>query len=332
MMNLFRKQSQPPHIPEVYLDEEDDMSFGSGTETRIAGAPPGEIRMKKKKKKKSVSPSKLIDLYLDEENGPNMHDDHSIGGTSDASSIPPPPPTLDERKRSIFLSQAAPELSLPRQAYIIEEQNSFEAQDVSVWPSYWNQWFAAPGNGRTTRRRLWAAIACVLVVCMILGLAGRTNKKDDTVQSNSFAGAQGGEDTTQDDPLPPTDGDVATEPPTEEEECDSMVMTDQSCYAVGEEISILFENCDPARDDWIGIYTDDSNRDPDDVGSPLDWLWTCGTQNCRGVAFVDTLPFGGGLEEGSYTAYLVRLPEDEEEPYPSYARSETFVISSTGCP
>jgi len=217
MVKLFRKQNQLPHISDIHLDEEDDCSYGSGTEARISEAPPSTIRMKKKNNK-SVSPSKLIDLYLDEEKGSTMPDDDSIGGASETSSLPPPPPPLAERKRSIFRSQPAPELSLPREAYVFEEQNSFEAQDISLWPSYWNRWSASgtvPGSGRRMRRRLLAAMACVLVVCIILGLASIGNKDNDAGQTSSFAGAQGAEDTTQEDPVTPapSPSPVAT-PPT----------------------------------------------------------------------------------------------------------------------
>jgi hypothetical protein len=113
--------------------------------------------------------------------------------------------------------------------------------------------------------------------------------------------------------------------------CKDTIASAQSCYEVGEDIIIAFQNCEPLEDDWVGIYTDDPNRDPNDVGNPSIWLWTCGTQDCRAEVFADTLPFDDGLEEGVHVAYLVRLPASVVEPSPSYAVSAPFEISSTGC-
>lgn len=85
---------------------------------------------------------------------------------------------------------------------------------------------------------------------------------------------------------------------------------------MGEEIQLAFVNCDPTEDDWIGIYSAPAISDLSDLGIPIDWLWTCGTQDCAGEVMVDALPFGDGLAAGTYEAHLVR--RNSGGPYSSY--------------
>jgi hypothetical protein len=353
MVKFFREQKQLPKITEIYLEEEDVCSYGSGTEASIptSRAPPSEIRMKQKKQK--LSPSKLIDLYLDEEDVPNAQDDHSLGVASDASSLPPPPPPLDERKRSYLRPSQPPavELSLPRQAYVFEEKDqSFEAQDISVWPAHWNKWFLSSGRGRLARRRLFAATACLFVLCMILGLAigigNNVYKTEDAAQSTSFAGAHANQDSTQGggasvtpgptpipspEPTPgPTPGPVPEEDPPAS--CTDDIGTNKSCYGLDDIIWVGFANCNAVHDDWIGIYKVDDIFSSDSLGPRHSmWLWTCESQTlfeCRNQGvFGGTIPFGGGLPVGRYQAFLVRANSNDE--YVPYASSAEFEFSNS---
>jgi hypothetical protein len=111
--------------------------------------------------------------------------------------------------------------------------------------------------------------------------------------------------------------------------CTDMIQADLGCYSPQTTINIEFENCNPFEDDWIGIYQDDSQLDLNDLGDSLLWLWTCGSQSCVGQVFVDTLPFDGNLEMGTYVAHLVR--RNSGGPYSSYAASRPFDVAST-CP
>ena len=55
------------------------------------------------------------------------------------------------------------------------------------------------------------------------------------------------------------------------------------------------------------------------------WLWTCGSQNCRGEVEVDTLRFPN-LQVGTYVAHLIR--RNSGGPYSSYAASPTFQVQN----
>mmetsp|Transcript_9438 Transcript_9438/g.15006 ORF Transcript_9438/g.15006 Transcript_9438/m.15006 type:complete len:313 (+) Transcript_9438:79-1017(+) len=108
--------------------------------------------------------------------------------------------------------------------------------------------------------------------------------------------------------------------------CTDSVASDMECYDRRETIKIEFTNCDPEDDDWVGIYAKDPYRNLTDVGDPILWLWTCGSDDCSGEVYADTLEFGGLSHSGNYIAYLVRYEKDE--PYVAYASSEVFRVSS----
>jgi hypothetical protein len=99
---------------------------------------------------------------------------------------------------------------------------------------------------------------------------------------------------------------AATPHPTKNADCTDMVVSDMTCYDRRETINIAFENCEPEENDWIGIYTEDPHRNLIDVGEPILWLWTCGTDDCLGLVYKDELPLGSGLSPDSYIAYLLR--------------------------
>jgi hypothetical protein len=109
--------------------------------------------------------------------------------------------------------------------------------------------------------------------------------------------------------------------------CSTMVQSDLVCYPPQTFIDIRFDNCDPSGDDWIGIYAQDPNVDLTNLGDPLTWLWTCGSQSCRGQVLVNTLPFEGNLDVGTYIAHMSH--RNRGGPYASYAASPPFDISTT---
>lgn len=131
-------------------------------------------------------------------------------------------------------------------------------------------------------------------------------------------------------PTATTSTTLSTPAPTEdleEESCNSLITSDESCYAFQSEISIIFENCSPEEDDWIGIWPIEDATDLSNLPEPTLWLWACGSQDCAGQVLMDTLPFGGSLPVGTYVAHMVRL-ESTEAPYSSsYAISSAFGVS-----
>jgi hypothetical protein len=247
-------------------------------------------------KKKSLSPA---DCYLD--------DISSMADGTEAS-IPPPPPPLGDRAQSFVRTRPAAE-GLPREAYLIEESDSIEAQDISYWPSAWDSYFQS-GTGYVfcSRRRR---------SCAALGLSiGMSNNQGED-RSNSLSAIHNAPDT----------GSAPTPAPTV---CENRIVTDNTCYAPYTMMNIAFNNCDALGDDWVGIYQSPVTE-LEDLGNPLMWLWTCNSQeldDCEGVGtFADELPFGGGLPAGNYEAHLVR--RNSGGPYASYTGSPSFSVSDS---
>jgi hypothetical protein len=275
---------------------------------------------------KNMFRSKKASTPIDEYNI-DMEDASYGSGTEMSVPPPPPPPYRDWKPSTIHRSRSADE-GLPRQAYLIEDTDSIETLDVSYWPSYWNEWFAVsttPGHPRRIRR-ICVSLACLLVLCMILGLAvGVSNNNDGSgTAGDSFASIRdpgAGADTGSEAEAP----DVADTAET----CTPKIAADADCYLPMTMMRIAFENCDALHDDWVGIYNlatvdpDSSNlRDKESM-----WLWTCNSQVlCNEEStFLDELPFGGGLPAGVYFAALVRRNEDG--PFSAYAVSESWTVS-----
>uniref|UniRef100_A0A7S1D2D2 Uncharacterized protein n=1 Tax=Cyclophora tenuis TaxID=216820 RepID=A0A7S1D2D2_CYCTE len=114
-----------------------------------------------------------------------------------------------------------------------------------------------------------------------------------------------------------------------------MVYTDMSCYIEGNAITVSFTNFDPQSDDWVGIYESDAN--PQHLGPPLLWLYTCGTQSCSGMRSTGELVFGAGapLEKGSIEwplppgEYVAMLLPDGHTPYAATAVSAPFTVKGS---
>lgn len=90
-----------------------------------------------------------------------------------------------------------------------------------------------------------------------------------------------------------------------------------------DDIIASFTNCDPAFDDWIGVYP--SSADPNDLGDPSDrWVWACGTKVCRGSVDAGTVTFRNLGAVGEFKISLIR--RNSGGPYSAYAESESFDI------
>ena len=106
-------------------------------------------------------------------------------------------------------------------------------------------------------------------------------------------------------------------PSPQHPQCTLEISTDYKCYYPGESVEVTFNNCkDVDERDWIGIFP--ASEDPDELSSPLVWLYACGTQSCRADATSGTVVFGygGPNERGTlfwplpsgknYRAYLIK--------------------------
>lgn len=113
--------------------------------------------------------------------------------------------------------------------------------------------------------------------------------------------------------LPPTI--TPTRKPTPEPtECFPSLQWVSDCVLTGEPFEVRFSNCQPEFGDWIGIF--DKDADPTNLPDPYLWVWSCGSQNCRGspregvVRFdessVDDSAGTWPLWKWDYHAYMIR--------------------------
>lgn len=134
---------------------------------------------------------------------------------------------------------------------------------------------------------------------------------------------------------------AATEMPTRQPTlapttCSPFVVWNASCIRSGEPLPVLYQNCDPQNGDWVGIY--DKDADPLNLGAPYLWVWTCGTQNCRGAPQTNTVILDENaldtqagvwpLPNGDYVAYLIR---NSGGPYEALLQSDKMRIRDDQC-
>lgn len=117
------------------------------------------------------------------------------------------------------------------------------------------------------------------------------------------------------------------------------IYTDENCYVRGESIDVMFSQCNPLEDDWVGVYYSDA--DDNNLGDNYRlWVWACGNQVCRGKVYVGSITFDAGypVESGTdswplnagrtYQVHLIR--RNQGGPYSSYAMSNEFRVVPYG--
>lgn len=113
------------------------------------------------------------------------------------------------------------------------------------------------------------------------------------------------------------------------------VLTDKPCYArpdgtegaYSEPIAVVFENCAPQPDDWIGIYDADHNIFQPGIHRVDYWSWACGDQECQKPVRGGIIVFAGVQEYGDFKVHLHRREGEAEEMY--LASSEVFTVQQT---
>ena len=108
-------------------------------------------------------------------------------------------------------------------------------------------------------------------------------------------------------------------------------MTDTRCYnrATANGIVVSFEQCNPAADDWIGIYP--ALSDVDSLGlNYRAWSMACGDKDCRGETPSNSITLESTIETGWYQVYFVR-DGDSEGPFTSAVSSEVFRVTDLDC-
>jgi hypothetical protein len=130
--------------------------------------------------------------------------------------------------------------------------------------------------------------------------------------------------------VPPTPDPTAT--PTQ---CNDFIEWVPDCIDIGEELVVRFQNCDPQFGDWIGVFLKDA--DPSDLPAPFMWVWSCGSQNCRGSPNTNTVTLNANaaqdgnawpLERGDYHAYLIR---NVGPPYTALLETVRMKIREDNC-
>jgi hypothetical protein len=115
--------------------------------------------------------------------------------------------------------------------------------------------------------------------------------------------------------------------------CVDAISSLDTCVTPGEAINLIFSNCDPLDDDWVGIYSAD--EDFSQLPNPPVWSWACGTRDCREAVSTQEMPLSEvhaatnawPLEEGDYVLILAR---NSAQPYTAFATSSAFTIQE-GC-
>lgn len=115
-------------------------------------------------------------------------------------------------------------------------------------------------------------------------------------------------------------------------ECVNEIKLFDFCFEPSVDITVSLTNCEPDRDDWVGLYRMDDTFDSMDLTNPNIWSWACGTRNCREPAGSKIIPFNNNhaaqwpMKPGTYVAIIAR---NSAQPYTAYAVSDAFVIAET---
>lgn len=110
------------------------------------------------------------------------------------------------------------------------------------------------------------------------------------------------------------------------ESCVSTITTDKTCYKNGDDIRIVFNNCEPKASDWIGIYP--ARQGVSNLRQPLSWVWTCGNQLCNDPVASGEATLFDASGSGSFRALLLRDNNNRGSGYVAYAMGNTFAVSS----
>jgi hypothetical protein len=106
--------------------------------------------------------------------------------------------------------------------------------------------------------------------------------------------------------------------------CLDSVVPNTQCYPRGRQIVVLFTTCEPREEDWMGIY--DASITPTELGDDyIDWMWTCGNKECRGLVSSNMVAFMDIFPPGTYRLHLIR-GSSEGVSHSAYATSEVFEI------
>jgi hypothetical protein len=176
---------------------------------------------------------------------------------------------------------------------------------------------------KNKKRGALIAVAIFVGLCLLAGLAigvGRKSREENNVEVPS-AGAIT-DPPTADPSIQATPGD----------DCTTWVEPSLPCYNTNHTfIQVSFEMCSALPEDYVGIYNFSDELDPEDLGIPTMWIWSCGRSNldeCTDgilVYSITNLTLGGRLSEGRYQVHLSH--RNPGGPYRSEGASRPFNVS-----
>jgi hypothetical protein len=189
------------------------------------------------------------------------------------------------------------------------------------------------------------AACCVIhmvMVGVIIGLAVRRRTDDaDSLGVANTAPEAGPQGPTTGSPFPDLEAE-ATEGPSWDAgsggsteidaippPCVDSLEPSLTCYGLENEILVYFLSCDPRPGDWVAIYEASQNATALLEDDSLDWMFTCGDQDCSGVVSSEVVAFSQSpvIGGGTYRAHLIR---DGPGPvYAAYASSGEFQVEDS---
>lgn len=175
------------------------------------------------------------------------------------------------------------------------------------------------------KKRGWCIAAAVLIgLCLLAGLAIVLGQQNRDEKNSEVPSSNTGNDQ-------PTGGEPIQEKPGDD--CVTWIEPSLLCYDTNHTfIQISFEMCNALPEDYVGVYQYSDGLDPEDLGNPVMWLWSCGRNSlddCTdGIAVysISDLTLRGTLAEGRYQVHLSH--RNPGGPYRSEGASRPFDVST----
>ena len=210
---------------------------------------------------------------------------------------------------------------------------------------------------RDPHQMRWIVLMCCIIhlvlVSLIIGFAVISRQEESTTPSvsidNNSNSNEGGSSVVEEVSATAVPSSEATTPEKDgmmdnpdsptvveniEPTCDDTLEVSASCFSTntGGDILVFFRSCTPEPGDWLGVY--EASGQPTSMSvrvsdiDAVDWLFTCGDQECQDPIGQEVVPFqqvNGRYEAGKL--YQVHMFRDGDGPmYSSFASSPPFQI------
>jgi hypothetical protein len=226
----------------------------------------------------------------------------------------------NEEEEKVEVDEEVDEEQQDPTAYVID-QDPEQTEAAKGWGKKHYE-YVVQEREKKKRGRL-IAVAIFVGLCLLAGLGigvGLESREENNVEVPSAS--------------------AITDPPTAEpsiqatpgDDCTTWVEPSLPCYNNNHTfIQVSFEMCNALPEDYVGIYPFSDELNPEDLGNPTMWIWTCGRKDldeCTAGIFVYSianLTLGGRLAEGIYQVHLSH--RNPGGPYSSEVASRPFNVS-----